>query len=156
MRPLLFLDIDGVLNGHEWNKESLSNTLKPECVKALNKVLASPCSPCVVISSAWRYMIAGGAMTLKGFGYMMRTHGVDHSIDLVGVTPPDEEITVRGYQISRWLEMRYPNARPRYVVLDDEDYGITAAGHPFVRTNGSVGMGEYDADLVIEMLRDLS
>lgn len=54
-RPVLFLDIDGVLNGHEYDREAESSTLHPDCVARLNRVLAdSECS--VVLSSAWRYM----------------------------------------------------------------------------------------------------
>lgn len=37
-RAVLFLDIDGVLNGHEFNAEAESNTLRRDCVERFNRV----------------------------------------------------------------------------------------------------------------------
>ena len=71
----LFLDIDGVLNGHEWDDEAKSCNIRRECVARLNRVVASTgCK--IVISSAWRYMIHCQQMSLTGFWYMLRTHGL--------------------------------------------------------------------------------
>lgn len=36
---VLFLDVDGVLNGHEWDDEAKSCNIRRECVKHLNRVV---------------------------------------------------------------------------------------------------------------------
>lgn len=59
-KKVLFLDIDGVLNAHFFDVDAQSSHIKPKCVERLNRVLkATRCA--LVISSAWRYMILGGA-----------------------------------------------------------------------------------------------
>jgi len=72
---VIFLDIDGVLNGHEFCEHAKSCGINPECVCELNRIIAATDAK-IVLSSAWRYMVHGGALTLKGFEYMLRTHGV--------------------------------------------------------------------------------
>lgn len=41
---VLFLDIDGVLNGHEWDDEAKSCTIRRECVKHLNRIVRETAS----------------------------------------------------------------------------------------------------------------
>ena len=62
--------------------------------------------------------------------------------------PMDNE---RGQQISDWLDGTVLGREP-YAVLDDLDLGITANGHPFVKTDGSVGLTQQDAKRLREML----
>lgn len=151
---LLFLDIDGVLNGHDWSDQAKSCLLRKDCIKNLNKILEN-CEPAIVLSSAWRYMIAGGALTLQGFEYLLRTHGVSEKINIVDITPSDENIPDRGEQITKWLEENssFGKAKKHYVVVDDLDLGISAEGHPFIQTDGEVGLTETDADRIIELLK---
>lgn len=148
--PVLFLDIDGVLNGHEFDRAAESSTIRPACVKRLNRVLRETrCA--VVISSAWRYMVLGGGMTLMGFGYMLRTHGVAIVGGLLGTTGRDtqtEDPNERGRQIKAWLA-EHPEVT-RYAVVDDMQLGFE--GMPIVRTNGAEGLTDNDADKLIELL----
>lgn len=158
-RPFLFLDIDGVLNDHDFNDEAKSCTLKRDCVKQFNRILRAA-NPEIVISSAWRYMVHGGAMTLGGFGYMLRTHGV-RECDVVGVTPTDEEVKGRGGQISHWLDENssYRNHERAYLVLDDGDESgeivsdIDAYGHPLIVTCGKTGLRAIDVEKAMRILR---
>lgn len=143
----LFLDIDGVLNGHDSLLKGVS--ISPSAVAAFNRVIAEA-KPNVVLSSAWRYMIHGGAMTLRGFGYLLKTHGVI-GLNLIDLTPKDEEFPERGEQILAWREV-HNHAGP-YVVVDDEDFQITKYGHPLIRTDGQVGMTMADAERIIAALR---
>lgn len=146
---ILFLDIDGVLNGHQYNDQAKSNGICKSCVSQLNRIiLETDCK--IVLSSAWRYMISGGAMTNTGFRYMMSTHGVV-GLDIIDITVPDEEVPLRGNQISNWIQT---NAYDSFAVVDDEWYG----GPDYVRnrttlTNGKIGLTEIDADKVIEILK---
>lgn len=163
---VLFLDIDGVLNGHEWDDEAKSCNIRRECVKHLNRVVqATGCK--IVVSSAWRYIMLGGDMTPKGFGYMLRTHGLiapGGSMNLIiGFTGPDSgdgfisaaRDGERSRQILGWLEgSRNVDAEQvvSYAVVDDDDDGFTEAGMPFVLTDGKRGMTAEDADRLIAML----
>ena len=146
--PLIFLDIDGVLNGHQFDKKSQSNLIDIESVGWLNRIILHTDAK-IVLSSAWRYMVLGGAMTLQGFEYMLRTHGV-HCVDrLIGHTCSDEEIGERGGQITHW---RYANGhKGRYAVIDDMDLNISGV-HPFVRTDGEVGLTFRDMRLAVGIL----
>jgi hypothetical protein len=150
--PILFLDIDGVLNGHEQDAYGYCR-IQPGPVVHLNRILAET-EARLVISSAWRYLVHSGAMTLDGFTYMLITHGIVCHDRLAGVTCRDEEAGPRGAQITRWLDQHPRRIEgPAYVVIDDEDAGMTDAGHPLVRTDGRVGLTHRDADAAIAILR---
>lgn len=163
MRPIIFLDCDGVINDHKRHSNGFCGT-KPECVAHLNRVLRETDAD-IALSSAWRYMVPD-AMTLKGFTYLLLTHGVDARMDdeaqtdrLIGVTCRDEDLMPRGQQIRHWRN-EHGGDRP-YVVIDDggenpdgswTDMGVNAAGHPTVWTNGKVGLTAADAELAIAIL----
>lgn len=147
MRPLIFLDMDGVVNDHTQTESGFCGVL-PRCAAQLNRILRATDAE-IVISSAWRYMIPE-AMNLKGFAYMLLTHGIDCKDRIIGLTCRDEELMPRGQQIRHW-RCENGGARP-YVVLDDLDLGITAAGHPFVLTDGKIGLTYRNADRAIAML----
>lgn len=147
---ILFLDIDGCLNGHDYDKQSESSWIKPECVTQLNRVLdITGCE--IVISSAWRYMILNGACTIRGFEYMLRTHRI-HCKDLVkGYLDFDEtqDEAGRASLIRRWVSEHKPK---RWAVLDDLLLPIDPIEN-FVRTDGQVGLTEKEADRLIQLLR---
>jgi len=148
---ILFLDIDGVLNGHEQDSRGYCR-IQPGPVVHLNRILAETGAR-LVISSSWRYLIHSGAMTLEGFLYMLITHGIDCHGRLAGITCRDEEAGSRGAQITRWLDQHPPlGERSAYVVIDDEDAGVTDAGHPLVLTDGRAGLTPRDADAAIAVL----
>ena len=152
MTGLIFLDIDGVLNGHDWCEEAKSCLFRAECISNFNQIITK-CEPVVVLSSAWRYMLLGTepATTLTGFEYMLRTHGVSDKLRLVGHTLSDEEIAIRGDQISAWLKEH--TVTVPYVVIDDLDLGISKADHPFVQTDGKVGLTVNDVQSVVAILK---
>ena len=98
---LVFLDMDGVLNGHQYMREAESCNICRPCVLQLNRIIRrTDCH--IVLSSAWRYMVHGRAMTLSGFGYMLRTHGViGASMRMIGLTDPDEVCPTCGHRHTR-------------------------------------------------------
>lgn len=168
MRPLIFLDIDGVLNGHEFDPECLCGAIHRDKMARLNGILRATGAR-VVLSSAWRYLIHRGEMNLKGMEWLLRSHGM-LADRLIGITRMDTMIErpaysgmpeswphtdERGRQISEWIVgegWKHYGEAGRHVVIDDLDLGISEAGHPFVRTDGTVGLTETDADRAIEML----
>lgn len=160
---ILFLDIDGVLNDHG-QMMNLYCGIHADKVARLNTILdAIDCD--IVISSAWRYMILGGEMSLKGFEYMLLSHGLKCNNKIIGCTPPDEDIDTRGKQIAWWINVELPTIlqrkrknRHKYVVIDDLDQErgiqISEAGHKLVQTNGSIGLTDKDVEKVIGYFND--
>lgn len=168
---IVFLDIDGVLNTHDADPEALCGQIHRDKVERINRVLRATEAK-VVLSSAWRYIVHRGEASLAGMDWLLRSHGFLAN-RLIGVTrtdamrenpdydgtpaswpmiPHDNE---RGLQISEWIAgvgKPYHREKCRYVVVDDLDLGITEAGHPFVQTDGAVGLTDFDADLAIKIL----
>jgi hypothetical protein len=170
---VLFLDVDGVLNQHDFCQKAMCGPIHRDKVERLNRVLDATGAK-VVLSSAWRYILFRKEATLRGLDWLLRSHGM-LSDRLIGVTREDTMIAKetagwdgktkwpqeneRGSQIIGWLNQtggwneRYLDMPPsRYAVVDDLDIGISAAGHPFVQTDGKVGLTEADADRLIELL----
>lgn len=143
---VIFLDIDGVLNDHGpvLNYYCGINKENVEVFNILYKALGEPD---IVISSAWRYIMLNGAMTLQGFGYMMITHGFYGNI--VGFTVPDETIRGRNYQVQDYLVRHNYDS---YLIIDDLDLGFsrTCPTH-FYQTNGDKGLVQSDINKIINM-----
>jgi hypothetical protein len=73
---LLFLDIDGVLNAREELDPDVNcGTFHRDKVDRLNRVLRKTGAK-IVVSSAWRYLINRAEMTIEGFDWLLRSHGV--------------------------------------------------------------------------------
>lgn len=172
---ILFLDIDGVLNAHQYDPEIACGQIYREKVEILNRILRVTDAR-IVLSSAWRYIVFREEANLMGMEWLFRSHGMLAG-RLIGITRRDTMIrgtydgtpknwplsNERGQQIIEWLE-GHPT-RVAYCVLDDggtvdgtpdgewTDLGITAAGHPVVWTKSSVGLTEADADRAIAILK---
>lgn len=175
--PIVFLDIDGVLNAHVYDEEAMSNTIDRGMVKLLNRILRETGAK-VVLSSAWRYIVHRGEAQLSGMDWLLRSHGLMAG-RLLGITAPDTMVpsddrggignalpfwpleNERGEQIADWR--RRHSHRGRYVAIDDggrdratgnwSDLGIEAAGHPVVWTDGSIGLTTTDVGRAVGLLR---
>ena len=159
---VLFLDVDGVLNTHDCCPEAMCGQIHRDKMQLLNDVLRVT-GASVVLSSAWRYILHRGECTLRGMEWLLRSHGMIAG-RLLDVTAADTMMprewngemqlwpveNERGQQISAWLEK---NQVERYAVVDDLDLGIRGAGHPFVQTEGTVGLTTLGAAMLVEMLR---
>lgn len=156
---VIFLDIDGVLNGHDWDEPAQSNRIRFRCVEQLSRILQATGAK-IVLSSAWRYMIHGGAMTHTGFEYMLRTHGASGIVGkIIGVTIRDEDTPGyhnfdkdgwegRRLQIQTWLDAH--SDVKTFVVIDD--CPVPGFGDRFVETDGTTGLTAYEADKAIAVL----
>jgi hypothetical protein len=155
MKPL-FLDIDGVLNAHEPHPGSLYNGIRLDCMGRLNRVLKAT-GASLVISSAWRYIILGRHMTSNGFEYLLISHGLVAPQGVVlGLTEPDEAAPCRGQLIRKWLsDHGGPSAFASWAVVDDDPMNMNLgddAQHRLVKTDGSHGMTDADAERLISLL----
>lgn len=172
IRPLLYLDIDGVLNGHDYCDIAQSCSIKGTCVGYLNWILhETNCE--IIITSAWRYMVHGEAMSLSGFWYMMRTHGLT-ALDRYG---NERNPFIRALRKDAWeneprakiiaedrvwwaKESSLHNGKLRtpFVILDDLelefDHHTSGLESHFVRTNGKSGLNVVTAKQVIELFRE--
>lgn len=153
---ILFLDVDGVLNNHAKQPGSVYCGIDPACMGRLSRVLAATGAR-LVISSAWRYMILNGAMTLDGFKYLLYTHGLVDNTEggdvVIGHTEGDVNPgsrTDRAELCRGWLAMN-PGATT-FAAVDDLDLGYADLGIPFVQTDGKIGLTDADADRLIELL----
>src|SRR4051812_40049868 len=72
---IVFLDLDGVLNGHE-RFENGYYGIRQENVAELNFLLKSVPTAKIVLISSWRYMLYD-SMTLDGFTNLLLSHGVN-------------------------------------------------------------------------------
>lgn len=159
MRPVVFLDIDGVLNGpmeyrnyhRAYSAEGKANegTMGPSvdvgerhvgqlfnrrCVDVLNGI-TSKADADIVISSSWRlfYSTADEWARLKT---ILSTAGV--LADVIDRTPVN--IPDRGSAISAWLRGTF-EPTVQMVILDDEDESSFIECHPWlVQTDGSTGI----------------
>jgi hypothetical protein len=165
MMRLLFLDIDGVLNAHEpLDPEVMCGTFHPDKIMLLNQVLRQTDAK-IVLSSAWRYLVHRGEMNLDGLEWLLRSHGVLAG-RLHGITRKDSERKTmswdgtyaswvhgneRGKQIAEYLgnDRSIP-----YAVVDDLDLGISDCGHPFVQTDGAVGLRIEEAQQLVKLLTE--
>ena len=150
MKPVVFLDIDGVLNDHTAHPKNKYCTIDKAMAERFNGLLEATDAE-FVVSSAWRYLVLSGSMTLEGFRNLLYSHWVDAS-RLVGVTRADvsSDRTDRGRQIIEWLGGL--RGRP-HLVIDDMDLGVTACHLNLFRTDGKVGLTDGDAELAIAAVK---
>lgn len=159
-RPLLFLDIDGVLNRHEPHPNRFCG-IAADLMTNFNTVVETVPSVQIVVASAWRYMILDGSMNLTGFANLMQSHGLSRRAAgaLVGWLPRDlnREWCNRGRLAHDF--MRPHRATARVVAVDDgswegHDMGWTKYGFRLVRTGRLEGLNSPKTVELIEALRD--
>lgn len=146
MKPIIFLDIDGVLNSTRWllhiNRSSEPYPrvhIDPVAVAVLDEIAREAGDAEVVISSSWR--------KLHPFEYMcdaLQRNGLEAKI--VGVTPDffalrherDNKPYVRGDEIQAWLDQNFANNRQFVIFDDDSDMGHLLPR--LIRTSGDDGL----------------
>lgn len=152
--PILFVDFDGVLNNHRYPDHvhgiPAFPSILPHCVENLNKILLCPARPQVVLSTAWRYKVFRGEITLRGYEIYLQHFGLTPEARIIDTTTSDEDIETRGKQIRDWLNENGGNRK--YLVLDDMDLGISDENLVFLQTDPRVGLTAEDAGRSIAFL----
>jgi hypothetical protein len=141
-RKIVFLDIDGVLNGDRYIEARgpqasdelwTSADLDPLAIQALNALIQQTGAK-VVVSSSWRHH-----HTLDELRDVLRERGFVG--DLIDVTPRMHG-EPRGVEIRTWIRVQStPNLR--IVVLDDEA-PTAELDSRWVRTDPTCGLTEPD------------
>jgi hypothetical protein len=160
---VIFLDMDGVLNDHT-PMDNRYCGVKKECVANFNQILDAVPDAKIVISSAWRYMILRGDVTVKGFEMLLLTHGVKCFQRVIGHTIADGPIEdephhhdepakwrentmrERGHQIMSWA---IEHGVQKFVALDDLHIGIP--NHYWVDSES--GLTQSDVNAVVALIR---
>ena len=162
---LLFLDLDGVANDHVPLPSGYCGVLG-QGRDALNHILAAVPDAQIVISSAWRYACINRWMTLKGFEFLLMTHGVccrDRLLDHTAGDPQEfhEADHNPPFNVDQWKEagLRWRAAQIResvalhvpltWVVLDDLPLEIET----LVQTDPAVGLTMEQAEVAVAILR---
>jgi len=134
MSRVIFLDIDGVLNGHQWCHTKRGPRILPGPAGILD-ILLERSQPKVVLISSWRRWLHDGHMTLKGFERLLLSHGV-HATIRDALPARDAKLSHakdRTLKIRQWLDFFRPQA---YVVLDDLPLEVDH----LIRPNPAVGL----------------
>ena len=161
-RRILFLDIDGVLNGNaflhrRWvarGNEPVHRTedarwlddLDPECVKRLDRLVReADCE--VVISSSWRVVLTheriAGFLKTYGFGGKV-IDATTTDYPLVAGRAPE-----RGDQIALWMAAN--GVTDDEVVILDDSCDIQPLLHRHLRTDALTGLTEGDVNRALAM-----
>lgn len=131
-KPIVFLDIDGVLNSSNWfrkldGKRDWLSHLDPEAVDCLNEIKDWN----FILSSTWRL-----AHTLEDVNTMLKARGFLG--ELIGKTPVlNWKGRVRGNEIELFLE-DYPGQR--FVIFDDDSDMLLSQRHSFIHIDGFWGI----------------
>ena len=164
---LIFLDFDGVLNNHKAFPNGYCG-LDSDMVIRLGNIMNAVPELKIVISSAWRYMILNGDITLRGFQNLLLLHGIDYSAisgRIIGHTHSDKEtcrryctpqhslsimsdgLEIRKLQILDWIgDNLKRNDSVKFAVLDDLPIDLPE----LFQTDPYVGLDEDTARSIIE------
>ncbi len=151
MSPLIFLDIDGVLNNNRWMDKNGFGTLDPFNIQMLVK-LVQLTNADLVISSDWRRYYSYDVLCRR-----LITEGIPARF--VGATPclepednTDEEIIPRGLEIDSWLKTN--QWQGPFCILDD-----LSDMHPhqdrLIQTNDDFGLVELDVEKAVFLLSEI-
>lgn len=162
---ILFLDIDGVLNSHnyfDFSNERLLyawEMIDPSNVSILNKVVRET-SCDVVLSSMWRldypleevekYLkIRGAEFSLRDKTPFIRT--IKSSIKEV---PENLEDKARGLEIEHWIRANYNfnDMKDLKIAIVDDISNMNILSSRLVLTNPRVGLREKGAEKIIKFL----
>lgn len=146
---VIFLDIDGVMNGieakgqHPDARRGLVSFLDPGPVELLNRIIAAT-GAVVVVSSTWRLGIPWNDL-VEAF----REAGCTATI--IGGTP-DIDARDRQLEVMTWLASQKVQPE-RFVVIDDY-FRMDALPGALVRTDKYTGLSERDVAAVLARLAD--
>lgn len=141
---IIFLDIDGVLNGHERHDNGYRG-MRADCVAEFNRLLRELPGWRIVISSAWRYLAFNCGYTVAGFESLLLTHGVSCKGRIEGWTREDSpEVDQRIDQIRDWISA---NKVDQYLILDDMPIG--GVDQRLYRTKSDRGLTSRDVDRIL-------
>lgn len=156
---IIFLDIDGVLNGR-YTEETFGGYVfvSDEKISLLKEIIDRTNAQIVLVSS-WRigWFLKDHYPTYFGeevwlFEALQEKLG-EYGIELMDYT---EELGNRGEEISNWLKKHNREMIESYVVLDDMDEDeLRPHTNKLVQTNSAEGLTESDVGEAIKILNEM-
>ena len=153
---IIFLDIDGVLNGR-YTEETFEGYVfvSDEKVQLLKEIIDSTDAQ-VVLSSSWRrgWFLKDHYPSYSGeeiwlFDALQQKLG-EYGIELMDYT---EELGHRGEEISKWLKAYTGEPIDSYVVLDDmNEEELRPHAKQLIQTDAGSALTEKDVELAIKLL----
>lgn len=150
MRKIIFLDVDGVLNSHDWwdrrkklapehsRADFIENEFDPVAVERLRTLVADTGVE-VVLSSVWRLGEDSQADVKK------------HAVDFIDVTPQCDS-GIRGAEILMWIRKNVPKyydeGTLKYAIIDDDSDMLLWQKDSFFRTDYNIGLTDEICDKI--------
>lgn len=160
-RPIIFLDVDGVLNNEEFFKKRLERKhtdswseryLCPILVEKLNKI-TDLTNARIVFSSSHRR----NWDTEEEMAENLKNGGI--KADIIGRTPKlffenGTHSVPRGCEIKAWIERNIGDkvSEFKYVILDDDSDMLYWQRKNFVQTDGQLGLTDEGVHKAIKIL----
>ena len=155
MKPVVFLDFDGVVetiywekdengswayNIHKYGHDKLNNK---QAIGWLNE-LYSKVPYDIVVSSTWRI-----GMTLEQLQTLITKSGFNSEIKVIGMTPILHQ--QRGLEIQKWIDDN--NFKNKFIIIDD-DSDMCHLLPVLVRCDCQLGFTIYDYQKALRLLGD--
>jgi len=153
--PLIFLDINGVLNSENTDFGPDVAPLDPVNIAPFNRIIEAT-SAKLVITSDWRFSLSLESIASLFEEASIRGEIIDMVPDLLGYDPPIDIEVTRGEEIESWLEKSGrtdPGKSDWQFVILDETSDVEPYSDRHVKTRPDLGLTEADADRVIAMLQ---
>jgi len=155
---LIFLDIDGVLNSHDFFYKRHETTGKmqggcrresidPDALRRLERIINETGAK-IVISSSWR--IGRETVEIKE---LLRIAGFKHWQEIIDRTPSTSSLTERrGEEIRMWLD-KNPENIGNFIILDD-DSDMDKLMDRLVHTDWEHGLTDVETENAIARLNE--
>lgn len=149
--PIIFLDIDGVLNSHQTSLPSGQARLDPVNIDFFNLIIEETQAE-IVISSTWRYWYPVEELTR-----IFREAEIKGKIIDTTACQNSTEADHRGTEIYAWLKNNHPSSYSSdpggFVILDDRS-DMEPYLERLVLCKMDYGLTENLADQAIEILME--
>lgn len=154
MKPIIFLDFDGVVETIFWEKNEdgsyTLNSLKHNEERYLNNTQAigwlnelyNKVPYDIVVSSTWRM-----SMDVQQLQNLLIRSGFNKEIKVIGKTP--RLYQQRGIEIQQWIDDN--DFKGKFIIIDDDSDMCHLIRH-LVRTDCMLGFTIYDYQKALKML----
>lgn len=150
---VLFLDIDGVLNSHDFWKRCKElgvvpdDKVDPLAVERLNR-LTDETGAKIVVSSTWRLPYV---WSKKLYSLIGRLQKLGITGEIVGMTPDHCKAYGRGGEIQDWMD-NCQTQIDSFVILDDDDNDMDHLMDYLVQTKMTDGLQDHHVETAIQIL----
>ena len=134
---ILFLDIDGVLNSRQYDRQKAQDdgNIDPTRLKLVAEILAQTGAR-VVLTSTWRLHWCPDGASTDGIGRELQAFFASHGVELYDKTPI---LGDRAKEVGAWLDA-HPEVT-HFAILDDIKFGWGELDSHVIKTDYLIGRG---------------